>query len=119
MDYSRIEIMKELTKAEETLLLAILRLKDNAYGVAIKRHLQKTTGKALPYGTLYFILEQLKNKGLVKRSTGESRPERGGRSRIYYSLTSQGDKALQKAYEMQQKIWEGYADLIWGGKTRT
>ena len=39
--------MKELTKAEETLLLAILRLKGNAYGVAIKQHIQKTTGKAL------------------------------------------------------------------------
>ena len=59
--------MKELTKAEETLLLAILRLKDNAYGVAIKQNIQKTTGKALPYGTLYFILEQLSKKGYVKR----------------------------------------------------
>jgi len=44
--------MKELTKAEETLLLAILRLKDNAYGVAIKQQIQKATGKSLPYGTL-------------------------------------------------------------------
>jgi len=51
--------MKELTKAEEALLLAILQLKDIAYGVAIRRHIQKNTGKALPYGTLYFILEQL------------------------------------------------------------
>lgn len=109
--------MRELTKAEETLLLAILRLKDNAYGVAIKQHIQKTTGKALPYGTLYFILEQLTKKGFVKRFTGESKPERGGRSRIYYTLTSEGNKALKHAYKMQQKIWNGYAELIWGEKT--
>jgi DNA-binding PadR family transcriptional regulator len=109
--------MKELTKAEETLLLAILRLKNNAYGVAIKQNIQKTTGKALPYGTLYFILEQLRKKGYVKRFTGESKPERGGRSRIYYSLTSEGSKALKHAYKMQQKVWNGYAELTWGEKT--
>ena len=109
--------MRELTKAEEILLLAILRLKDNAYGVAIKQHIQKTTGKALPYGTLYFILEQLTKKGYVKRSTGESKPERGGRSRIYYTLTSEGNKALEHAYKIQQKVWNGYAELTWGEKT--
>jgi DNA-binding PadR family transcriptional regulator len=109
--------MKELTKAEETLLLAILRLKDNAYGVAIKQNIQKITGKALPYGTLYFILEQLSKKGYVKRFTGESKPERGGRSRIYYTLTSEGSKALKHAFKMQQKVWNGYAELTWGERT--
>jgi DNA-binding PadR family transcriptional regulator len=54
--------MKELTKAEETLLLAILKLKQDAYGVAIKRHIKKVSGQSIPYGTLYFILSQLKNK---------------------------------------------------------
>ena len=109
--------MKELTKAEETLLLAILRLKDNAYGVAIKQHIQKTTGKDLPYGTLYFILEQLTKKGFVKRFTGEPKPERGGRSRIYYTLTSEGSRALEHVYKLQQKIWDGYPELTWGEKT--
>jgi DNA-binding PadR family transcriptional regulator len=106
--------MKELTKNEETLLLVILQLKDNAYGVAIKQHIQKTKGKALPYGTLYFILEQLTRKEYVKRFTCESKPERGGRSRIYYSLTSDGIKALEKAYEIQRKIWNGYVKGTWG-----
>ena len=108
--------MRELTKAEETLLLAILRLKDDAYGVAIKGRIQKTTGKALPYGTLYFILEQLTRKGYVKRSAGESKPERGGRSRIYYPLTSEGKKALKHAYDMQKKIWKSYGEINWGEK---
>jgi len=109
--------MRELTKAEETLLLAILRLKDNAYGVAIKQHIQKTTGKVLPYGTIYFILEQLAKKGYVKRFTGESRPERGGRSRIYYDLTSEGSTVLEHTYKIQQKIWDGYAELAGAEKT--
>jgi PadR family transcriptional regulator PadR len=109
--------MRDLTKAEETLLLAILRLKDNAYGVAIKQHIQKTTGKALPYGTIYFILEQLVKKGYVKRFTGESKPERGGRSRIYCTLTPDGSMALKHAYKIQQKIWDGYAELAGAEKT--
>ncbi|MFX1532788.1 MAG: helix-turn-helix transcriptional regulator [Promethearchaeota archaeon] len=88
-----------MTEAEETLLLAILRLKDNAYGVASKQHIQKTTGKAIPYGMLYFILDQLIKKSYGKRFTGESRPERGGRSRIYYNLTSEGSTALKHAYK--------------------
>ena len=103
--------MKELTKAEETLLITILGLGEDAYGVAVKQHLQKKTGKALPYGTLYFILDQLTKKGYVKRSTGEDLPERGGRGRIYYTLTSRGKAALQQAYAMNQKVWKGYADL--------
>jgi PadR family transcriptional regulator PadR len=109
--------MKELTKAEETMLLTILRLEDHAYGVAIKQSIQKTTAKAIPYGTLYFILDQLTKKGYVKRTTGESRPERGGRSRIYYSLTSEGSSALKHACKMHKKIWEGYAELKWEKKT--
>jgi DNA-binding PadR family transcriptional regulator len=106
--------MKELTKAEETLLLSILRLKDNAYGVAIKRHIQKITGKNLPYGTLYFILDQLTKKGNVNRITGETKPERGGRSRIYYTLTAQGELALEQTYKMNLKVWNGYAGLSMG-----
>ena len=110
--------MKDLTKAEETLLLAILRLKDKAYGVAIKQHIKKTTGKALPYGTLYFILDQLTKKGFVKRFEGESKPERGGRSRIHYTLTPVGRLALKKAYEIQRKIWNGYPELSPEEKSR-
>ena len=108
--------MRELTKAEETLLLAILRLKNSAYGVAIKQHIQKTTGRALPYGTLYFILEQLTKKGYVKRFEGESKPERGGRSRIYYTLTPEGSGALKHAYQLQKKVWNGYPEPTLGKK---
>ena len=108
--------MKELTKAEETLLLAILKLKQDAYGVAIKRQIQKVTGKSIPYGTLYFILSQLKNKGLVNRFEGESKPERGGRNRVHYTLTARGNRALQMAYETQQRVWEGFSELNTGEK---
>lgn len=104
--------MNELTKSEELLLLAIMRLHDGAYGVSIKRKLMETSNKAIPYGTLYFILEQLNNKGYVKRSSGLPTPERGGRRKTYYRLTEGGKAALSKAYEMHQKVWRGFPDLV-------
>ncbi|MBN1272740.1 MAG: helix-turn-helix transcriptional regulator [Candidatus Aminicenantes bacterium] len=104
--------MKELTKAEEMLLLAILRLKDNAYGVAIKHNIQETSDKVFPYGTLYFILDQLTNKGLLEKSKGLPTPERGGRSKTYYHLTKKGKTVLNAAFQTQQKIWNGYIDLV-------
>ena len=108
--------MKELTKAEELLLLTIERLEDTAYGVAIKRNIQETTGKALKYGTLYFLLDQLTVKEYVYRSKGEPTPERGGRSKVYYQLTPKGIKALKESFEMQRKVWNGFEDLSFGAQ---
>ena len=105
--------MKELTKAEEVLLLSILRLKEEAYGVAIKGEIQATTGQVFAYGTLYFILEQLTNKGLVRKKKGAPTPERGGRSKTFYVLTSRGFNSLKKSYEMQKKAWIGFPDVQW------
>ena len=104
--------MNELTKSEELLLLAIMRLKNGAYGVSIKQKLLETSNRAMPYGTLYFILEQLSNKGYVKRSSGLPTPERGGRRKSYYRLTEEGKTALSRAYEMQQNVWRGFPDLV-------
>ncbi|MFC2158704.1 PadR family transcriptional regulator [Acidobacteriota bacterium] len=108
--------MKELTKAEEVLLLSILRLKEDAYGVAIKNEIQVTTGQVFAYGTLYFILEQLTNKGLVKKKKGNPTPERGGRSKTFYVLTVRGFNSLKKSHEMQKKAWIGFADVKWEKK---
>jgi len=104
--------MNELTKSEELLLLTIMRLKDGAYGVSIKQKLLETSKIAMPYGTLYFILEQLSNKGYVRRSSGPPTPERGGRRKTYYRLSDEGKSALSRAYEIQQNVWKGFPDLV-------
>ncbi len=99
--------MKELTKAEELILLTIWRLGDSAYGVEIKKRIQDITGKEYAYGTLYFILDQLTVKEFVIRTKGEPTPERGGRSKTYYSLTIEGRQALKQSIEMHDKVWNG------------
>ena len=63
--------MKELTKAEETILLAIWRLGNDAYGVTIKNQIKKTTKREYLYSTLYTTLEQLVSKGFIDKRFGE------------------------------------------------
>ena len=97
--------MAELTKHEEILLISILHLKENAYGVFIRRHIKDTSGKQWNYGTLYRMLDQLVKKGLLERKEGEPMPEKGGRRKNYYSLTKEGIRALQVALALQKVLW--------------
>ncbi|MFC1724180.1 PadR family transcriptional regulator [candidate division KSB1 bacterium] len=104
--------MADLTKLEEILLLAILHLKENAYGVYIKRKINDMSGKNWNYGTLYRMLDQLVRKGLLDRKEGEIMPEKGGRRKIYYMLNRNGEEALKEAYEFQKTIWDESTESI-------
>jgi DNA-binding PadR family transcriptional regulator len=104
--------MKELTKAEELVLLTIWKMTDNAYGVALRRKIKEDTGKDIPYGTLYFLLDQLAVKEYVRRIAGEPTPERGGRSKTFYQITPEGKEALKEAMEMYQKVWGDVDGLV-------
>ena len=66
--------MPHLTKNEEILLLTIFRLKQDAYGVYIRRHIKDATGEQWNYGTLYRMLDQLVKKGLLDRNEGAPAP---------------------------------------------
>ncbi|MFA8341440.1 MAG: PadR family transcriptional regulator [Rhodothermaceae bacterium] len=103
--------MKWLTKSEEMLLLAIWRLKENSYGVTIRKQLMEVTGENMTYGTLYSSLDQLYRKGYVKKRDGDPSPERGGRRKIFYSLTEKGLDALQKTKELNLLLWDGIDNL--------
>ena len=106
--------MKILTIPEEILLTAIWRLKENAYGVSIRKKIADVTDQDIAYGTLYNILAQLDRKGYVSKSRSAPTSERGGRSKIYYQLTASGLKALQETRQLQKKIWENMPDLVIG-----
>jgi len=98
--------MKELTLLEQMILAAIIALKEDAYGVSIRKKAEKMTGKRLMYGTLYNALDQLLRKGYVTKTKGAISSSRGGRPRIYYALTSEGRSALRASYYLQRAIWE-------------
>lgn len=104
--------MDILSRADEILLLAILRLKDNAYGVSIVQEVEKRTGKKLKLGGLWVSLDILARKDLVEKKMGDPTPTRGGRSKIYYSLTPKGIKALERVNEFNLNLWKDMQNII-------
>ena len=108
--------MDIISRSDEILLLSVLRLKDNAYGVTICEEVKKRTGKRLTFGSLWVSLDILHRKGLVEKKMADPTPKRGGRSKIFYSLTPAGLKALHKVQEFQRQLWQGVPSLIKGVK---
>lgn len=101
-----------LSRGEEVYLVSIWELKDNAYGVTIKKSVSQKTDKALSYGGLYFMLAQLVKKGLAVKTPGEPTQKRGGRRKYYYNLTAKGKKALQDTYSHQKALWKNITEEI-------
>ena len=103
--------MKDLTLYESIILLAILRLDNNAYGVAIREEVSKVMQRTISYGTLYSYLDQVFRKGYVTKTIGDPTPQRGGRRKIFYKLSSDGRKALKTSYQFQKAIWAEVFEL--------
>lgn len=99
--------MSGLTKNEEILLLAIYRLKTNAYGVRIKQQIQELTGEDWNIGLLYCTLDQVVKKGLLIKREGKPQSERGGRRKIFYRISSSGMRSLKDAYRLKKALWKG------------
>ena len=97
--------MKGLTVTEQIYLIAILLLKDEAYGVKIREKIIGLTGKNIVFGTIYNNLEYLVKKDYVNTEKGDAGQERGGNKRVYYTLTDAGINALREAKELQDSLW--------------
>jgi len=104
--------MKILSRSDEILLMAILRLKDNAYGVAIIKEVKKSTGRELRIGALWVTLDILSKRGLIEKRMGDPIPQRGGRSKIYYNLTPNGLNELERIRDFQRELWKGIPEKI-------
>lgn len=95
-----------MSRYEEILLLAIWKLKANAYGLTIRDEVKALSGRTISIGALYVSLDKLAQKGYVSRQKGLPVPERGGRHKIYYTLASSGRKALQATRELNESLWD-------------
>ena len=98
--------MNILTRTEELILWAILLLKDNAYCVPIRNRISDVTNEDWPLGSIYMPLDRLAKSGFLTSTLSDSTPERGGRRRRIYKLTPAGFKALEKARDIQVKMWD-------------
>ena len=102
-----------LGEFEQIVLLAILRLEDNAYGVTIRSEIASCTGREPAPGALYTTLDRMEDKGLVRSWLGDATPQRGGRAKRYFAVTKVGRAALISAQRAYQSLLEGL-DLLGG-----
>jgi DNA-binding PadR family transcriptional regulator len=105
--------MKLLTRIEEIILLSILKLGKEAYGVSIREQILKDTDEKWSFASIYPPLENLKRRRLVIRTKGEPSPERGGKSKYFYEVTSEGRGILKESYKSHQKMWTGAKEILW------
>jgi PadR family transcriptional regulator, regulatory protein PadR len=97
---------------ELTILLAVARLGDAAYGLAIRRDLAARTGRDHSVGAIYTTLARLEAKGLVASHMTEPLPVRGGRARREFRLTGAGERALREARRVATSVWGALGPTI-------
>src|ERR1700722_2562935 len=86
-----------LGEFEQLVLLAILRLGTNAYGMPIRREIEERADRTASIGALYMTLERLEAKGFLRSQLGEATSERGGRAKRFFELTGAGSEALRSS----------------------
>jgi DNA-binding PadR family transcriptional regulator len=96
-----------LGEFEQVVLLAVLRLAEDAYGVTIRNEIEKCTGREPSPGALYTTLDRLEEKRLVRSRMADPTPQRGGRSKRYIIVTAKGVKAVAHAVRNYQRLLEG------------
>ncbi len=97
--------MRLLSRAEEIILLAVLKLEDNAYGVPIRDQIHRDIGQHWSFGVIYKTLKKMRAKEFVRKITSRPVAERGGRSRYYYEVTSKGISALKEIHQVHSSVW--------------
>ena len=98
---------KALGEFEHLMMLAIVRLGAEAYGVAIIDELERQTGRETTQARAYLALQRLESKGLVSSAMGEPTPVRGGRAKRYFQVTEPGLERLRDSGSALFSMWEG------------
>lgn len=94
-------------KFEQIVLLAVLRLGDDACGVPIRQEIEKRTGRSLTVGALYRTFDRLEDKGYLTSWFSDPTAARGGRSRRYFKIAPPGVRALRDSRDALTAMWEG------------
>ena len=92
---------------ELTILLAVARLGEEAYGLAVRRDVAARLDRDYSVGAIYTTLERLEAKGFVTSRTTAPLPTRGGRSRRQFRVTAAGSRAIRQAERVARSVWAG------------
>jgi DNA-binding PadR family transcriptional regulator len=101
-----------LGEFEQMVLLSIVQLGDEAYGVKIREEIEARTGRDVARGALYTTLDRIETKGLVTSVTGDSTAERGGRPRRYFAVSPVGMEALRASRKVLLNLWTGIEEAL-------
>lgn len=96
----------QLGEFEEVVMLAVGILYNEAYGISIKKEIEARLNRGVSVGALQTALKRLELKGYLTSREGEATPERAGRPKKYFEFTSQGKKALEKARDVRNAMWD-------------
>lgn len=92
---------------EQLILIALLHLKEDAYGVTVRREVEERTGRSVSLGAVYATLERLEKKGYVSSFQGEPTAERGGRAKRYFRIERSGTVALRQSLQTVRNMTKG------------
>ncbi len=96
-----------LGELEHIVLLTLVRLGDDAYGMSVRSTIHELIGRDISIGAIYTTLERLQDKGYVRSSMGEATAKRGGRAKKYFKVTAKGTKALRAVRSNLEVLWQG------------
>lgn len=100
-----------LTDFELMVMLALLRVRDDAYGVPIAREIETIAGRPVTLGAVYLVLDRLEEGGLVRSELGDATPQRGGRAKRFFHVTPAGLRAVRKTQRAFIALWKGIPEL--------
>jgi PadR family transcriptional regulator, regulatory protein PadR len=101
-----------LGELEHLILLAILRLSTNAYGLSVARELESHAGRRLSRGALYTMLDRLETKGLIRWRQETGGPERQGMPKRVYTVTPRGIAAVRASHRILRRMWRGLDGIL-------
>ena len=104
--------MEHLGELETLVLLGILRVAPDSYGVAVRDAIAEYTSRRLSRGAIYSALRRLERKGLLTSTLGEATPQRGGRAKRYWALTDEGLSSLRTALDNADRMREGLDPVL-------
>jgi PadR family transcriptional regulator PadR len=96
-----------LGEFEHIVVLALLRLGDQAYGVTVRREIEERIRREVSIGAIYATLDRLEAKGCVKSHLGDPTPERGGRSKRFFRVSAKGVKAVNRTHRAIRSMTAG------------
>ena len=92
-------------------MLAVMRLGDEAYGVPISREIEQQCGREVALGSVYATLERLEGRGLVSSYLGKPTAERGGKAKRYFRVTPSGMHRVRETRQALMKLWRNLPEL--------